>query len=155
VLWTSFPASALIAQHNQLSSASAQLLHLQSENRLLAEQDQQLKSNAEIDRLARQDYQMVLPGQTLFDVLPPSGATSTPGAPTSGDPGSQPLVAPADAPDMRPDPGLPQLSSGTSTAAGTTGSALSGGRSGSGPTGTAAKPSSFWSRVTDTLEFWK
>ncbi len=48
------------------------------------------------------------PGQTLYDVLPPGGrsATTTPGSPTSGDPGNQPLVAPANAPNLSPDPNL-------------------------------------------------
>lgn len=149
VLGTSFPASALISQHRQLSSTSAQLREVQAANHALSEQEQQLNSTADIERLARQDYQLVLPGQTLYDVLPPSGQTvaTAPGDPTSGDPGTQPLVEPADAPDMSPDPALaavPSPSTSTSSAPGAT--------SGS-PTGTAS-PGGFWSRVTHTLEFW-
>lgn len=176
VLGTSFPLSTLLAQHSQLSSTAGQLHQLQSENRLLAEQDQQLNSSAEIDRLARQDYQLVMPGQTLYDVLPPSGRSGdlAAGGTMSGDPGDQPLVAPADAPDMTPDPGLPQAStpsgtagtagtagsSGTSASAGSSGSGVTGSgssaaKSTSGGTGSAPAPSSFWSRVTNTLEFWK
>ena len=165
VLGTSFPWSALLSQHGQLSAAAAQLHTLTSENQLLAEQEQQLNSKAEIDRLARQDYQMVLPGQTLYDVLPPSGlSSSTPNGPLSGDPGSQPLVAPANAPDMTPDPGLPQVSTATAGSGTPTGNvgAASAGSGGSGGSGAASgrtvvapSPSSFWSRVTKTLEFWK
>jgi hypothetical protein len=165
VLGTSFPWSALLSQHGQLSASAAQLHTLTSENQLLAEQEQQLNSKAEIDRLARQDYQMVLPGQTLYDVLPPSGlSSSTPNGPLSGDPGSQPLVAPANAPDMTPDPGLPQVSTATAgsgtppgnVGAASAGSSSSGGSgAASGRTVVAPSPSSFWSRVTKTLEFWK
>jgi cell division protein FtsB len=155
ILGTSFPWSVLVTQHGQLSSASAQLHALQTENRLLAEQEQQLNSNAEINRLARQDYQMVMPGQTLYDVLPPSGlSTSSPGDATSGDPGDQPLVAPANAPNMTPDPGLPQAPPSTdpsTTKAGKDAAASTG----TAGTGSAPAPSSFWSRVTNTLEFWK
>jgi len=162
ILGTSFPASALLAQHRQLSAASGQLSALQKENRSLAEQERQLSSNADIDRLARQDYQLVQPGQTLYDVLPPSGR-STPtasGGFASGDPGDQPLVDPANAPDMSPDPGLVQQtptsgaagSSGAKT--GSSGSAV-GGPSGSSGSAAGTSPSSFWSRVTNTLEFWK
>ena len=67
---------------------------------------------------------MVLPGQTLYDVLPPSGLSAAKaGQATPGDPGSQPLVSPADAPDMTPDPNLPSVSasSGGSTTAGVIG----------------------------------
>ncbi len=163
VLGTSFPWSALLSQHSQLSATAAQLHTLTSENRLLTEQEQQLNSKAEIDRLARQDYQMVLPGQSLYDVLPPSGlSSSTPNSPLTGDPGNQPLVAPANAPDMTPDPGLPQVP--TATAGSGTGRSrrhrLIGQaraapvRPPDGPVG-APSPSSFWSRVTNTLEFWK
>ena len=58
---------------------------------------------------------MVTKGQVLYDVLPPSGQrtqTTVPGGTQSGDPGNQPLVAPSNAPDMSPDPGLPQPRSG-------------------------------------------
>jgi len=156
VLATNFPFSTLLSQHRQLSAAAAQLHQVQSSNRALSEQNQQLNSTAEIDRLARQDYQLVSPNQTLYNVLPPSGRTTsmTPGAPASGDPGDQPLVAPADAPDMSPDPGLPRA---TPTPV-PSGSSAGRGAAGAGTTsaaGSLSSQSSFWSRVTTTLEFWK
>jgi cell division protein FtsB len=181
ILGTSFPLSALFSQHGQLSSTSAQLQKVQSENGLLAEQQHQLNSTTDVDRLARQDYQMVMPGQTLYDVLPPSGlAAATAGQATPGDPGSQPLVSPTNAPDMTPDPNLPSASassggsatpgaSGASGNAGGGGSGAGSGSAASASTGVASQnrgsgssasevpsaPSSFWSRVTNTLEFWK
>ncbi len=159
VLATNFPFSTLLSQHRQLSAAAAQLHQVQSANRALSEQNQQLNSTTEIDRLARQDYQLVSPNQTLYNVLPASGRTSStaPGGPTSGDPGDEPLVAPADAPDMSPDPGLPRATP-TSASSGTP-AGTSGGRSsaaGAAPSaGSRSSRSSFWSRVSDTLEFWK
>ena len=177
ILGTSFPLSALFSQHGQLSSTSAQLQKVQSENGLLAEQQHQLNSTTDVDRLARQDYQMVMPGQTLYDVLPPSGlAAATAGQATPGDPGSQPLVSPTNAPDMTPDPNLPSTSASSegSTTPGASGNAGGGSDAGSGSavsaqTGVASQsrgsgssgseapsaPSSYWSRVTNTLEFWK
>ncbi len=161
VLGTSFPAAALLRQHGQLSSTSAQLQRLQNQNQLLTQQQQQLNSQAEIERFARQDYQLVFPGQTLFKVLPPTGGTATASGALAGDPGNQPLVAPADAPNMSPDPGLPQ--SGPPGSPGS--SASSSGGSGSTPTARRAGSSvgtsggagagGFWHRVTSTLEFWK
>lgn len=157
VLATSFPFSALLAQHKELSAAAAQLSRVRQENSLLVEQEHQLSSTAEIQRLARQDYQLVSPGQSLFDILPPAStpATAAPSGATTGDPGNQPLVAPANAPDMFPDPGLPNTpSSGGTGQSGAPGSSTSGSTS-SGGVGSPRAPSSFWSRVTNTLEFWK
>lgn len=157
ILGTSFPASALLAQHRQMGAASAQLRAVQSENRSLTEQNHELSSSAAIEGLARQDYQLVSPGQTLYDVLPSSGKSSVvaPGGPTTGDPAGQPLVDPSDAPDMSPDPGLAQQA----TAAGSTTGASKDGvpRVSSTTAGTDATSgrSTFWSRVTTTLEFWK
>ncbi len=170
VLATNFPLTTLLSQHNELSAASSQLQQTQNANRLLADQDRQLNSTAAIDRLARQDYQMVGQGQTLYDVLPASGtATATTlGEPISGDPGSQPLVEPSKAPDMSPDPGLAQaslsappssVSSGSSASTDTDGATASNhsGSDGSSAGGSAATSghSSYWSRVANTLEFWK
>ncbi len=146
ILVTSFPLTVLYGQHRQLSAAAAQLSQLTHQNALLAEQQQQLDSNAEVKRLAQQNYQLVEPGRSLFVILPPAGtATTTAGAPTTGDPADQPLVSPADAPNMSPDPGLPQTSvASTGTTSGTAAAPA-----------TAHHPAGFWSRVTSTLEFWK
>ncbi len=147
ILATSFPLTVLYGQHRQLSSAAAQLSQLKHQNALLAEQRQQLESNAEVKRLAQQNYQLVAPGHSLFVILPPAGrSTTTPGAPTVGDPASQPLVSPAQAPNMSPDPGLPKVPTapkGTSS----TGT--------SAPAGAAHAPAGFWDRITGSLEFWK
>ena len=158
VLATSFPLSSLLSQHNRLAAAGAQLAQVQRENRALTEQQHALDSNVAVNQQARRDYQMVGPGQTLYDVLPPSSKTGTtsPGSPTNGDPGDQPLVAPANAPDLSPQPGLPQPIP-TSAAGSSAITAVKRGASASSSTGTAVPPapSTFWGRVTDTLEFWK
>jgi cell division protein FtsB len=150
IVGTSFPASALLSQHRQLASATAQLIQVQRQNALLTEEEQQLKSTTEIRRLARQNYQLVLSGQTLYNVLPPPGqsAQATTGSTAFGDPGNQPLVPPAAAPGLMPISGQ---SLGT-LAIGTTGPApsASGGSSSGAPTS-----GGFWHRVSSTLEFWR
>jgi len=146
ILVTSFPATVLLSQHRQLSAAGAQLSQLQHQNALLAEQQQQLNSNAEVKRLAQQNYQLVPPGRSLFVILPPAGQATAAGVSDDGDPANQPLVSPSQAPNMTPDPGLPQTT--PSSGGGTT--------AGSAPTGSAATArGGFWSRVTSSLEFWK
>ena len=146
ILVTSFPLTVLYNQHGQLSASAAQLSQLRHQNALLAEQRQQLNSNAEVKRLAQQNYQLVEPGRSLFVILPPAGqSVATPGAPTAGDPGNQPLVSPAQAPNMSPDPGLPAepVTPSTSSTAST-------------PAPGATRPSSdFVGRIVSSLEFWK
>ncbi|HWE70109.1 MAG TPA: septum formation initiator family protein [Acidimicrobiales bacterium] len=159
ILGTSFPAAALLKQHQQLASSSAQLQKLQHQNQLLSEQQTQLNSKAEIQRLARQDYQLVLTGQTLFNVLPPTGHSTTAvgSSPVSspGDPGAQPLVSPANAPNMTPDPGLPQAGTAGSTGTSSSGGSPANSSTGSSTGSPSASPGGFWHRVTTTLEFWR
>ncbi len=153
VLVFSFPFSTLLSQHRQLTAAASQLSALRQENHQLLEQKKQLSSKTEIERRARQDYQLVEPGQTLYELLPgPGNQSGSSSEATTGDPGDQPLVPPSRAPDLAPDPGLPTVPVADSHS----GSAKSGGHGsgdGSGPAPSA--PSSFWSRVANTLEFWK
>lgn len=155
VIATSFPLAGLLSQHRQLAAAAAQLNGVQRTNHALTEHVNQLNSKADVQQLARERYQLVAPGATLYDVLPPGGhrGRSTPGAPISGDPGSQPPVAPADAPDLSPDPNLapaqgPGTTPATSSGSGSSASSAGSSTGGSGPT-------TFWSRVGHTLEFWR
>ena len=163
VLATSFPLSSLLSQHHQLSAASAQLQQVQKENRALTEQQRVLDSNVAVTQLARGDYQLVSPGQTLYDVLPPSSktggkgttGTTAPGSTVNGDPGDQPLVAPANAPDLSaqaallPQP-IPSSAAGSPPSAATATRAPASGGSTAPPA-----PTTFWGRVSQTLQFWK
>jgi hypothetical protein len=144
ILATALPVSALLAQRGQIAATSAQLAHLRQQNEGLTVEHQQLTDTAEVGRLAREQYQLVTPGQSLFTILPASGTGGSPAAAT--DPGLLPPVAPADAPGMAPDPGLPVQAP---TGAGTNASAPS---SAPAATGSGA---GFWRRVEGTLEFWR
>ncbi len=109
ILATSFPLAGLFSQHRQLSAAAAQLDQLQRANRSLARQQHLLSSKAAVQRLARERYQLVSPGQTLYDVLPPGGRSRTtiaggtgqrrPREPASGGSGRRPGHV------ARPEPG--------------------------------------------------
>jgi len=149
VLATGLPVAALVSQRHQLSTQSAVLASLHQENRALSNEHRLLSSNAEVERLAREDYQLVAPGQTLYEVLPPAGATAgVPGTGTAstGDPGFQPPVAPANATALVPDASGPSpVPSGG--ASGTSGASGAGTRT--------ASPRSFVARVLHSLEFWR
>jgi cell division protein FtsB len=95
-LW--FPFSSLLNQRQATSKLSAQLHSLKSQDEVLKSQEKTLTSPGDVTRLAREQYQLVLPGQRLVQVLPPSG-TPTQGnagqAPYPGDPGLTKPVAPS------------------------------------------------------------
>ncbi len=94
-----FPASALYHQRQQLASASAQLRSLQADDRALSAEAQRLSSPAEIERIASQQYQLVQPGQQVYQVLPFNGSGSLT-APYPGDPGLAGPVAPTGASEL-------------------------------------------------------
>jgi len=99
VAW--FPARALVNQRSSLSGATNQLYRMHQEDVALSQEKKNLSDLTEIARIAREEYQLVSPGQQAFEVLPPSGA-ATGGTSYAGDPGSNPPVAPSAASELPP-----------------------------------------------------
>ncbi len=146
VIGTSFPMTQLVSEHHQLAAAQSDLSAVQHQDHLLAEQRAELTSPAATGRLARQRYQLVGPGETLYQVVGPAGTSSgSPDGIPAGDPAGQPLVPPSKAPNMNPQPGL--LGAGAGTGA-TPGAAKSSAASSAGAP-------DFWGRVERVLEFWR
>jgi hypothetical protein len=121
-----FPLSTLWHQQAQIDGTAHQIALIRQQQRALSREAQSISTKAAAILLARQQYQLVAPGQSLIEVLPGQQAGSTT---AGGDPGNQPLVAP---------------SSVSSLVAGTHArpahrSSLSG----------------FVSRLVKTLEFWR
>ncbi len=79
-----FPARTLLAQRQQTDKErkTVELLHEQS--RKLAEQSRRLQDNAEVERMAREQYGFVYPGEHPYVVVPPS--TTSPPVPTTSAP---------------------------------------------------------------------
>jgi hypothetical protein len=120
-----FPFRTLLAQSAQLDSTSHQIAVIEHQRQSLAAQQRVLSTTEAATLLARQEYQLVSPGQRIVQILtnPNSGSMST------GDPGNAPLVAPTSAQGLIPvDPSAPA---------------------------NPPKPAGFWARVTRTLEFWR
>jgi cell division protein FtsB len=138
VLFAWFPASSLLHQRSNLTASEAQLSSLHKQDAALAQEKKNLSDAGEIGRIAREQYQLVSPGQGAYEVLPPSGATAA-GTPYAGDPGSAAPVTPSATPELPP--------GGVTT---TTASTLPGSAGTSAPTS-----SSFVSRMLHTLEFWR
>jgi cell division protein FtsB len=96
-----FPASSLFHQRAGLASASTQLSQLQRQDASLKQEKKNLNAAAEIARIAREQYQLVSPGQQAYQVLPPTGSSVT-GTPYPGDPGSTSPVAPSASSELPP-----------------------------------------------------
>jgi hypothetical protein len=78
------PARALMQQRADLRAAETRLQVLSAQDQRLTAQVAQLHTDAEIERLARQEYGLVFPGEEAYAVLPspqppaPSGSAAAP-----------------------------------------------------------------------------
>jgi cell division protein FtsB len=144
VAW--FPGGPLLQQHAALAATDSAFGTLQREDAALASEQKNLNSPSEIERIARQQYDLVLPGQAAFQVLPPNGAATDADAPYPGDPGLAAPVTPSGAPELPPSAlSLPAATHNQHAA-----------HRASHPA--AAAPTdggSLLSRIVRTLEFWR
>ena len=125
VVAVAFPFKTLWRQQSALDAASSQIAQLHRQSALLAQRAKAVATESAAIALARQDYQLVMPGQSLIQVLPGNGSGYV--AQNSTDPGSQPLV---------------NIGTGPVVAGPTTTSATSG-------------LHGFVARFVRTLEFWR
>jgi cell division protein FtsB len=147
VLATSFPAQALIRQHEAISSASSELDRLTAGNKALQRQADELSNPANIAALARSDYDMVSPGEKAYEVLPAAGSQASKNLSSGHSLLDQGPVAPGSAQSqaLLGDAGSTN-SSGSSSVPGHVGDSQSAGAKHSTP--------GLWGRVLNTLEFW-
>ena len=85
-----FPTRTFLAQRRDLAATERRVVVLSAQNDELAARVQRLNTDAEIERIAREQYDLVRPGEEAYAILP------TPAAP----------VAPAPAQVERPRPGM-------------------------------------------------
>ncbi|MCU1427347.1 MAG: hypothetical protein JWL83_1347 [Actinomycetia bacterium] len=72
-----FPTRSFLAQRHQIASAQQDLNVLRAQNARLEKEAARLNTNAEVERIARQEYHMVLPGETPYAVVPAPSTTTT------------------------------------------------------------------------------
>ena len=135
-----FPGSALYHQRASLAAATAQLSQLHQQDVALDQERKNLSSAAEIARIAREQYQLVSPGQQAYEVLPPSGSAST-ATPYAGDPGSATPTAPSAASVL--------------PAGGVTSTTLPGAHTSSSAHHSAPTSEGTLGRMLHALEFWR
>jgi cell division protein FtsB len=75
-----FPTRTYLSQRRQLTSAANQLQVLDQQNAQLTAQVARLQTDGEIERLAREQYHLVRPGERAFAILP-APAPPTPATP--------------------------------------------------------------------------
>lgn len=126
IIAVAFPFKTLWRQQVALNAASSQITQLHTQSSTLTQRAKAVSTRAAAIALAREEYQLVQPGQRLIQVLPGNGAGYV--ALNSTDPGLQPLVNPTSGP----------LPSSTTPS----------------PASTSA-PAGFVSRFVRTLEFWR
>lgn len=148
VVW--FPFSALVHQRQALATTESQLSELRQQDQGLQQEKKNLAEPSEVERIARQQYQLVSPGQQVYEVLPPSDSGGKATDPYSGDPGLKGPVSPsAEEP--------PGASTGTTSTVSDPGAGSSGDarKDGGGASGSGAAHTSLLQRIVQTLEFWR
>ncbi len=74
-----FPTRSYLAQRRQVSSAQHDVNVLREQNDKLAALAAQLQTPAEIERMAREQFHLVFPGEQVYDIVPGAPAqTATP-----------------------------------------------------------------------------
>jgi cell division protein FtsB len=75
---TVFPVRQYLRQRHDIDTAQHQVDVIQQENERLAGRVQLLNTDAEIERVAREQYHLIKPGEQAYGVLAPSGPASLP-----------------------------------------------------------------------------
>ena len=81
-----YPTRTFLDQRDQMNRSKQQLSLLEQQNAKLAAEAKKLGSDAEIERLARERYGLVKPGERAFVIVPTPTTTTTP--PTTTLPGN-------------------------------------------------------------------
>ena len=68
-----FPTRTWLAQRDAIAAEEERLQVLTDQNRRLAARVQELQTDAEVERLAREQYNLVRPGEEAYAILPAPG----------------------------------------------------------------------------------
>jgi cell division protein FtsB len=70
------PSRTYLAQRQSLTAAETRLKVFNEQNAKLADQASKLQTTAEIERVAREQYGLVMPGQTAYAIVPSATAAA-------------------------------------------------------------------------------
>jgi cell division protein FtsB len=72
-----FPMRSFLAQRRAVNDARHDVKVMQEQNRRLAEESTRLKTPQEVERMAREQYHFVYPGEQAYSVVPAPTPTTT------------------------------------------------------------------------------
>lgn len=72
-----FPSRSYLSQRRDLQAGERRVAVLTRENARLEERARRLRTDAEIERLAREQYNLVRPGEEAYAILPAAPAPTT------------------------------------------------------------------------------
>jgi cell division protein FtsB len=81
-----YPTRTFLDQRAETDKARTQLEVLQAENARLTRESKRLSTDSEIERLARENYGLVKPGERPFVILPAPTTSAPPPAATTAPP---------------------------------------------------------------------
>jgi cell division protein FtsB len=73
-----YPTRTYLQQHNQISAAQHHLAQLHRDTARLEGQSRQLQTAAAVERIAREQYGLVKPGETPYVIVPTAPPATTP-----------------------------------------------------------------------------
>jgi cell division protein FtsB len=78
LLLAGFPARTYLDQQHALASTSERLAILRKSNKTLEARTKELHSDAAVERVAREQYNLVRPGEEAYAILPGPAAKAAP-----------------------------------------------------------------------------
>ena len=72
-----FPTRSYLAQRRQVGAAAHDVAVLREQNKKLQVAAERLQSPDEIERIAREQFNMVFPGEQVYKVMPAPASTTT------------------------------------------------------------------------------
>jgi cell division protein FtsB len=75
-----FPTRTFFSQRREIAAEQERVEVLTKENQRLAARVKELHTDAEIERLAREQYNLVRPGEEAYAILPSAGQADVPAA---------------------------------------------------------------------------
>jgi cell division protein FtsB len=73
-----YPTSTFFQQRSQIGAAEQRLSRIDDEAKRLEKENTQLQGDAEVERIAREQYGLVRPGETPYVLVPAATPTTTP-----------------------------------------------------------------------------
>ena len=73
-----YPTSTFLNQRSETSTARQRLARINAETQKLEQETKRLKGDAEVERIAREQYGFVRPGETPYVIVPATPTTTTP-----------------------------------------------------------------------------